>query len=254
MAPVGCVVVWRKMAYFGDTIAHTGLLGAALGLWLQLTPLFGMVLIGLIVVLLIKGKDWGHWFSQDTLLGLVAHTALSLGLVLAYTLPELRAKLMGFLVGDILSVGLYEALGLFSLAFLIEFLMRKMWPSLVAGSMHAEMAEVEGFQFFWVDRIFHVLVVLVIAVSIQLVGVLLTSSLLIIPAAASRVISQDPESMRIKAQMIAISAILVGLLLSFLYDLPTGPVMILTASSIFFGVVGFSAWRQWFISRKSFLP
>jgi zinc transport system permease protein len=231
--PLGAFMVWRRMAYFGDTLAHSGLLGVALGfllgLNLNLMVTVVCVLVAVILVLLQRRQE----LASDTLLGILAHSTLSLGLVAVAFVEGLRVDLMAYLFGDILAVARSDLLaialgGAFALVLLIL-----LWRPLLAITVHEELARIEGVPVLAVRLGLMLLIALVIASAMQVVGVLLITSLMIIPAATARRFARTPEQMALFAAGIGVLAVLGGIWGSLAYDTPTGPSIVVAAMLAF---------------------
>jgi zinc transport system permease protein len=231
--PLGCFVVWRRMAYFGDSLAHSALLGVALGFLVGIEPTVAVIALCLALALFIVGLQGQRRLATDTLLGIMSHGALSLGLVAVSLLETVRVDLMAYLFGDILAVTTVDiawiwgggAVSLLALAFL--------WRPLLAITVHEELARVEGINAGAVRLGFMLLVALVIATAMKIVGVLLITSLLILPAAAARRLAPSPEAMAIGAALVGAVAVAGGLMASLRWDTPAGPSIVLVATAFF---------------------
>ncbi len=231
--PFGCFVVWRRMAYFGETLAHAAFLGIGLGLLLSLWPALTVTLISLGVALLLMFLQKRHELASDTLLGVLAHGSLALGLVLLSFQEDARVDLFGYLFGDILSVNRTD-LGWIALAdVLLLGALAALWRPLLSATVSADIARVEGVPVERVQLIFTLLLALVIALAMKLVGILLITSLLIIPAAAARRIARSPESMAAMATGFGLLAVGGGLGTSLQWDTPAGPSVVLAAVLVF---------------------
>ena len=231
--PLGCFVVWRRMAYFGETLAHSAFLGVALGLLLHLDPVIGVLGVGVAVALVLARRRPAEGLAEDTLLGLLAHTSLALGLVVLAFMEDVRVDLFAYLFGDILAlrpadlgwIALIDALGLALLAWL--------WRGLLAMTVHEELAEVEGRRVKALQLAFMVLLAVFVALAMKLVGILLTVAMLIVPAAAARRLARTPLQMAVGAASIGAVAVSLGLLASLHSDLPTGPAIVVATAVIF---------------------
>ena len=231
---LGTFVVWRRMAYFGDTLAHSALLGVSLGILLELNLNLAIVSVCLLLALALVGLQHQRKLASDTLLGILSHSALALGLVAVSFAENVRIDLMGYLFGDILAVGhgdlLWIGLGsLFALGLLLW-----LWRPLLAMTVHEELAQVEGVKVGRTRLLFMLLIALVIATAMKVVGILLITSLLIIPAATARHFVRTPEQMALLAAVIGMLAVSGGLFGSFRWDLPAGPAIVVTAAMLFF--------------------
>ena len=232
--PLGTFVVWRRMAYFGDTLAHSALLGVSLGVLLELHMNLAIVLVCLALAVLLVALQGQRKLASDTLLGILSHSALALGLVAISQADSVRVDLMGYLFGDILAVG-WSELGWIAGGMLLALgLLLWLWRPLLAMTVHEELAQVEGVNTGRTRLLFVLLLALVIASAIKVVGILLITSLLIIPAAAARQFARTPEQMAVLACLFGVIAVVAGLGGSMQWDLPTGPAIALSAALLFF--------------------
>ena len=231
--PLGAFVVWRRMAYFGGALSHTALLGVALGFLLGVQPGFGVAFVVIAVALMLGGLQGVRGLSLDTLLGIVAHAALAVGLIVASTLDGVRIDLMGYLFGDILAVGWGDVGWLSAGAAVVLIALAKLWRPLLSATVHADLAHVEGVNVRRTEIVFMLLLAVVVALAMKVVGILLVTSMLIVPAAAVRGLSRTPETMGVLAAVAGALSILIGLWASFQYDVPAGPGIVAAASALF---------------------
>lgn len=234
--PLGCIVVWRRMAYFGDTLAHAALLGVALAVSAHIMPLFGVALIGIALAGLLFWLERQSALSSDTLLGILSHTALAAGLIVLSLVQRQSPgiDMMAYLFGDILAINREQLYWMYAGVLLISLAMWRMWPGLVSMSVHEELARTDGVAVSGLRFGFMLLLALMIAVTINVVGILLITALLIIPAASARLFSRTPLQMVMLAVMFAILSVSAGLLASLHWDTPTGPSMVVLAAIVFF--------------------
>jgi len=231
--PLGAFVVWRRMAYFGDTLAHAGLLGVALGVLTGLSENLGVLLACLGIALLLVVLQRQRRLATDTLLGILAHTSLSLGLVGLALLDNVRIDLSAYLFGDILAVSRTDLLWIWGGGLLALTVLVLLWRPLLAITVHEELARVEGVPVAAVRVSFLLLIALVVAVAMKVVGILLITSLLIIPAAAARRFARSPEGMAALASLGGCLAVCGGLAGSLRLDLPAGPAIVVCATLVF---------------------
>ncbi|RDL45340.1 zinc ABC transporter permease subunit ZnuB [Marinomonas piezotolerans] len=231
--PLGAFVVWRRMAYFGDTLAHSALLGVALGFLFDINLNLAIIAlcIGLALVLVTLQKK--HIIATDTLLGILAHSALSLGMVAVSFLDHVRIDLMAYLFGDLLAIGQGDLYWIFGGGALVLLLLVVFWKPLLAVTVNEELAKVEGYPVEAIRLLLMLLVALVIAVAMKIVGVLLITSLMIIPAATSRRLSRTPVQMACLAGVIGCLSVCGGLWASYQWDTPTGPSVVVCAAMLF---------------------
>ena len=231
--PLGSFVVWRRMAYFGDTLSHAALLGVALGLMLDVSPTLtvtvGCVLLAVLLVTLQQRQP----LASDTLLGILAHSTLSLGLVALSFMHDVRIDLMSYLFGDLLAVSHSDLAWIVGGSALVLALLAWLWRPLLAITVHEELARVEGLPVAAIRLALMLLIAVVIAVAMKVVGVLLITSLLIIPAAAAQRHARTPEQMALGASVLGIVAVCLGLTLSWFEDSPAGPSIVVSAAALF---------------------
>ncbi len=231
--PFGSFVVWRRLAYFGDTLAHSALLGVAFGFLLQLNLTFGILLIcQLLAVLLFFGQRQ-KLLSSDTLLGIFSHGALSVGLVALAFMEGIRVDLLAYLFGDILAIGTADLGWIFAGGGLALTGLLWLWKPLLAITIHEDLARVEGVPVDRINWAFLALIALSVAVMMKVVGLLLVTSLLIIPAATARRFARTPELMALLASLIGCLAVGGGLYGSFRWDTPAGPSIVVAACGLF---------------------
>lgn len=231
--PMGVFVVWRRMAYFGDTLAHSALLGIAIGFLLGINLNLAVVAVAVIIALLLLTLENNRQLASDTLLGILAHSALSLGLVVMAFQEQLRVDLMGYLFGDILAVTASDLLWVWGGGLTALILLMMIWRPLLALTVHEELARVEGVAVVRIRLAFMLMIALVIAVSMKIVGVLLITSMMIIPAATARRLSRTPEQMAIVAAATGAIAVMLGLAGSWIWDTPAGPSVVVAAALLF---------------------
>jgi len=240
--PLGSFVVWRRMAYFGDTLSHAALLGVALGFLLDLNPTLAVSVGCLLLAVLLVTLQQRQPLAADTLLGILAPTTLSLGLVALSFMDEVRVDLMAYLFGDLLAVGPEDLLWILGGAALVLGLLLPLWRRLLAITVHEELARVEGLPVAGLRLALMLLIAVVIAVAMKIVGVLLITSLLIIPAAAAQRHARTPEQMAIGASVLGMLAVCAGLALSWYQDTPAGPSIVVSAAGLF--LLGFALPRR----------
>ncbi|MDQ0320639.1 zinc transport system permease protein [Pararhizobium capsulatum DSM 1112] len=233
VGPLGCFVIWRRMAYFGDTMAHSALLGVALSLLFDLNLMLSVFIVAAAVSLLLLLLQRRGALSTDALLGILSHSALSIGLVMVAFMTWVRIDLVGFLFGDILAVSEADIDLVWGGGILVLFAIVYLWRPLLASTVNAELAEAEGLQPERAKLYFMLLMALVIAIAMKIVGILLITSLLIIPAATARRFATSPEIMAVLASVIGALAVTGGLFGSLHFDTPSGPSIVVAALGLF---------------------
>jgi zinc transport system permease protein len=231
-APLGCFVVWRRMAYFGDAIAHAAILGVALALALNISIMFGVLVVVMVASTLISALS-SRGYAMDTLLGVMAHSSLAIGLVAVSFFSGVRIDLMAYLFGDILAVGKTDLVVIWGGAALILVMIGWRWSALLTTTLNTDLAYASNIDPKREQLFLTVALAIVIAVAIKVVGVLLITSLLIIPAAAARPFSKTPESMALLATAIGAFSAIAGLFVAFQFDTPAGPTIVCLAAFCF---------------------
>jgi len=231
--PLGVFIIWRRMAYFGDTLSHSAILGVALGFLLSININIGILVSTLLVAVLLILSQRQKQLGSDTLLGIMAHSALSLGLILISFVKGVRIDIDSWLFGDILTVNwndlTFIAIGVVVVLTLLIFI----WRPLLSLTVHEELARVEGVNVSLISTIYTLLIAILVAISMKIVGALLITSLLIIPAATARLFSRSPEAMAVFSIIVGIFAVVLGLAASYLWDTPAGPSIVASASILF---------------------
>lgn len=231
--PLGSFVVWRKMAYFGDTLAHASLMGLALGFLLEINLYLALLICCLMLAVLLVTLQKQKLVATDTLLGILAHSALSLGLVAVSFLDNVRVDLMSYLFGDLLAVSPTDLVFIYGGAAAVALVLAIFWRPLLSTTVNEDLAAVDGINIDLMRLVLMLMVGIVIAVGMKFVGALIMTSLLIIPAATARKVAQTPEQMAFIASGIGSLAVLGGLSLSWFYDTPAGPSVVITATAMF---------------------
>ncbi|TDT76931.1 zinc transport system permease protein [Litoreibacter halocynthiae] len=231
-APLGCFVVWRRMAYFGDATAHASILGVALALSFNMSVFAGVLVVALIMATTVSTLS-GRGYAMDTLLGVLAHSAIAFGLVAVSFLEGVRIDLMAYLFGDILAVGRVDLAVIWGGALLVLALVGWRWQQLLTATVSPDLAHASGIDPKREQLILTIALAVVVAVAIKVVGVLLIAALLIIPAAAARPLSQTPERMAAIAAGIGAASAIGGLQLAYAFDTPAGPTIVCVAAAVF---------------------
>lgn len=231
--PLGCFVVWRRMAYFGDTMAHSALLGVALGLVLEIDLTVGVFVAAALVSLALTALERRGGLSADALLGILSHAALALGLVALAFMTWVRVDLLGFLFGDILAVSRLDIAVIWGGGALVLALTALLWRPLLAASVDEELAAAEGLSPARSRLAFMLMMALVVAIAMKIVGVLLITALMIIPAATARRFATTPEAMAALAALFGALAVAGGLYGSLGFDTPSGPSIVVAALVLF---------------------
>ena len=231
--PVGCFIVWRRLAYFGETIAHSSLLGVAMAIILDFNLVVGIFGSASVVVTILFFLERRGGLPTDTILGLLAHGGLALGLVVLAFIPGMRLNLHTILFGDILAVTKIDLLQVWIGGVVALGVLLWLWRPLLVSTVSEDLASVESLRPNRSKFLFGILVAAVIAVAIKIVGVLLIVALLVIPAATARRFARTPEIMAVGASVVGVASVIAGLYSSLIYDTPSGPSIVVAAILLF---------------------
>ncbi|UWQ95140.1 metal ABC transporter permease [Rhodobacteraceae bacterium M385] len=231
-APLGCFVVWRRMAYFGDATAHAAILGVALSLALSMSVFAGALVVALVMALVVNTLT-GRGYAMDTLLGVLAHSALAFGLVAVSFLSGIRIDLMAYLFGDILAVSRGDLAVIWGGAALVVALIGWRWSALLTATLNEDLAYASGINPKREQLVLTLALAITVAAAIKVVGVLLIAAMLIIPSAAARPLARTPEGMALVAALIGAVSAGIGLRAAFVLDTPAGPSIVCVAALIF---------------------
>lgn len=232
--PLGSFIVWRRMSYFGDTLAHSALLGIAIGLMTDSNPQVSIIISCLLLALLLTFLERRPALSTDTLLGILAHSSLAVGVLVLALSRSQRINLEGYLFGELLTVAGTDVIWIVAVAVIVAVLLFRFWNDFLSMTVHAEMAAIEGINVRRLNLLLVIMLALTIAVSMKIVGVLLITSLLIIPPAAARQLANTPERMALIASGIGALSVLAGVVTAFFLDTPVGPTIVVIAALVFF--------------------
>ena len=231
--PLGVFILWRRMAYFGDTLSHSAILGVALGLLLSIDVKIGILISTLLVAFLLIYSQRQKKLASDTVLGIISHSALSLGLVLISFVEGVKVDIESWLFGDILAVSWNDISFIAIGVGIVVLVLLAIWKPLLSLTVHEELALVEGVNVSLISAIYTLLIAVLVAVSMKIVGALLITALLIIPAATSRQFAKTPEQMALFSIGIGMLAVILGISASFISDTPAGPSIVVSATVLF---------------------
>ena len=231
-APMGCLMVWQRLAFLSDTLGHAAVMGVGLGLLLQLNPMIGVLVVVLsIVVSLSQVNSFNNALSETTL-AIISHTGLAAGLILLGALPSSSVSLEAILFGDLLATTLADLGMILATTLFLLFLLFQHWRSFVAVSVSREIAQAEGISVRRVQFVMYLMIALLVAVMMKVMGVLLIAAMLVIPTSGARLLSRTPEQMVIFSLVFGLAALVGGIFTSFRLDWQTGPSIVLCATAL----------------------
>lgn len=246
--PLGSFVVWRRMAFFGDTLAHGALLGITLGVLTDINLTLALILGSLLLALLLLPLEERARLSSDTLLGIVSHSTLAIGLVTLSLTQGIRVDLMGYLFGDLLAVQSADVIWITLAGIVIMGLLILNWRGLVAMTVSPELAAIDGYPVRRLKLLLLLMLAVLVALAMKVVGILLVSALLIIPPAIARSAASSPLHMAVLASAGGMLSVVLGLWASFHWDTPAGASVVVAATLLF--VLSLLV-QPWLESRQS---
>ncbi len=232
-APFGCFVIWRRMAYFGDTMAHSALLGITIALFFEIHVNAGVFIIAVITALSMVYLQKRSDLPTDTLLGILSHSSLALGLLAIGFMSNSNIDILSYLYGDVLSVGRQDIIIIAATTVAALIVLAIIWKPLLASTVNEDLAVAEGARPHHVQLIYLLLLAAVIAVTVRIIGVLLITALLVIPAATARRFAKSPETMAVLAAIFGAIAVVIGLAASLQWDTAAGPSIVAATLLLF---------------------
>ena len=227
---LGSFVLWKNMAYFGDALSHSALLGITIGMLFHFNLTASVILIASIFALAFSSNKTRY--SSDSILGILSYSSLSLAIILA-SYSKIKIDLMSYLFGDILAINISDIYCLIIAAIIISLWIYYNWSKLVLLSISPELLQTEGGNIQLLKLGFSLVLALFVAISFKIVGVLLITAMLIIPPATALPISRSPLQMVIYAMVSGCLAVIIGIIVAISFDLPTGPSIILSSFAFF---------------------
>ncbi len=229
---IGPFILWKRLNFFGDTIAHSALLGVIISTMLKVHHIVGILLVSLFPCFILTNSP--KHYSKDMLLNVISNTHFSLAVIMLSALSLPTSKILSILFGDLLSVNQQDIILIYCAAIVIvivTFVQRQKWLLITISE---DLALVNKLPVKSLQLTFMLFLSVFIAISINILGVLLVTSLLIIPAAIARKFISTPIQMMLLSCIICFFTSTFGLILSFYFDTPTSATIILTAAFFLF--------------------
>ena len=231
-APMGCLMVWQRLAFLSDTLGHAAIFGLAIGLLLHLLPIIGVIAVALLIVFSLARVASFNTALSETTLAIISHTGLAAGIILVGFLPARTVDLESILFGDLLATSRADLLGLLLTALLLMALLLRYWRAFVAVSVSREIAQAEGIEVRRVQFLMYAMIALLVAVMMKVMGVLLIAAMLVIPTTSARLFSASPERMVALSALYGLGALAGGISGSWYLDWQTGPAIVVSATSL----------------------
>jgi zinc transport system permease protein len=229
-APMGCLMVWQRLAFLSDTLGHAAVMGVGLGLLLEVTPVFGVLAVALLIVFSLNRVDSFNSALSETTLAIISHTGLAGGIILVGLLPAQSVNLEAILFGDLLATTSADLVRLLITTLVLLLLLLHHWRSFVAVSVSREIAQAEGIEVRKVQFLMYIMIALLVAVMMKVMGVLLIAAMLVIPTTSARLFSRSPEQMVAVSALYGLGALAGGISSSFQFDWQTGPAIVVCAT------------------------
>jgi zinc transport system permease protein len=229
-APMGCLMVWQRLAFLSDTLGHAAVLGVGLGLMLEVNPIFGVLAVALLIVFALSRVTRFDTALSETTLAIISHTGLAGGIILVGLLPAQSVNLEAILFGDLLATTTGDLTRLLVTTVLLLLVLRHYWRSFVAVSVSREIAQAEGIEVRKIQLLMYIMIALLVAVMMKVMGVLLIAAMLVIPTSSARLFSRSPEQMVLISGLYGLGALAGGITTSFQFDWQTGPAIVVSAT------------------------
>jgi zinc transport system permease protein len=243
-APMGCLMVWQRLAFLSDTLGHAAVLGVGVGLLLQVEPIFGVLAVALVIVVSLSRVSSFNSALSETTLAIISHTGLAGGIILIGLLPGPTVNLEAILFGDLLATTRADLLNLLLTTTLLLVLLLRYWRAFVAVSVSREIAQAEGIEVRRVQALMYFMIALLVAVMMKVMGVLLIAAMLVIPTSSARLFSRSPEQMVIISGLYGFAALAGGITGSFQFDWQTGPAIVISATLLLLLTLAFTRLRK----------
>ncbi len=229
VGPLGSFVVWQRLSYFGDTVSHSAVLGVTIAMIMKVNYIFGILVVAFVPSLILLNLR--NCYTKDMMFSIVSNSSTAVALVL-FSIIAPYTSIMSLLFGDILTVDSSDILLTYFLACVIVVVTVTQWKNLLLITISRNLAIVANINVKLLQLTFMTLLSIFIALSINVVGALLVTSLLVVPTATARVLTHKPVSMVVISSIICFIASLGGLLISFQFDSPTGPSIIVASTAV----------------------
>ncbi len=229
-APMGCLMVWQRLAFLSDTLGHAAVLGVGIGLAFQTKPIFGVLAVVLLIVFSLSRVTSFNNALSETTLAIISHTGLAGGIILVGTLPAQTVNIEAILFGDMLAITLSDLATLFITTLILFAGLAVNWRAFVAVSVSREIAQAEGIEVRKMQFLMYTMIALLVAIMMKVMGVLLIAAMLVIPTTSARLFSRSPEQMVLISGLYGLAALAGGIASSFQFDWQTGPAIVVSAT------------------------
>lgn len=230
---LGCFILWGRMAYFSDSLAQSSLLTVALSILYSFNVNLGILIICSLFSLILAYCQYKNILSVDSILGILANSMLSVAIIIVAFMDNVDFSIHQYLFGDLDLIKISDLYWIYIGGLFIIVLIIINWSSLLLSTINEDLARAENLNVFAMNVMKMLLLSIFVAVSMRVLGILLITSMLLIPAATSRQLTKSPETMAIVSALIGIASMLLGLWMSICFDLPSGPIIIVVSTSIF---------------------
>ena len=237
-APMGCLMVWQRLAFLSDTLGHAAVMGVGLGLLLEVTPIFGVLAVALLIVFALNRVNSFNTALSETTLAIISNPGLAGGIILVGLLPAQSVNLEAILFGDLLATTTGDLIRLLVSTVLLLLVLQHYWQSFVAVSVSREIAQAEGIEVRKVQFLMYIMIALLVAVMMKVMGVLLIAAMLVIPTTSARLFSRSPEQMVAVSALYGLGALAGGISSSFQFDWQTGPAIVVSATILLLLTLG----------------
>lgn len=230
---IGVLTLIRKTAFYGDAVAHSSLAGVAIGLAFNVYPMFTAVIYSVIIALALPSLKRRLNLSLDNILGIILPISMAFGVLVFSLLPGYQPEMISFLFGSILTIDSQEIITLLVIFAVSIVVFSKLLPKMITTSLDEEYAILLGLKVKWLQRLYEVLLTVIVVAGVKLLGVILINALLIIPASAAKNISPSLKWWLVLSPVFSVLTVIFGIGLSVIFNTPPGATIALFSGLVF---------------------
>lgn len=233
LAPLGCFLVWRRLAFFGDGMSHACTFGIAIALFLKIHFLLGILLTALLIAGILFVIEKYQNLSTDTLFSLISYSFFAAGIVALSLIKSVHINIEDILFGDFLAIQSPDLWTAMTLSFIAVSILIYYWPILLLSCLSPDLLKTTYPHADRANIIFILVTALVIAFGMYIIGALLLPALMILPAASSRMLSRGPKQMVLLSLTLSVIGCIFGIGAAYVLNTPPSATMVLSNAFIF---------------------
>ena len=224
-AVIGVFVLWKKMAYFSDAISHATIFGLAFAAIIEVMPIYGVIFCSIIFCLLMFYLAHQKFYSNDVVIGISSYILLALGLILIAVF-SVNVNLHLYLFGDLLVINNSDIFLIYFSLIIVLIAVFCGYKKMLMICINDDLAKISGIKTDKIQLQFLLLLAFLVAILVKIIGILLITSMLVMPAAIARIYAKNPLAMIILSIIFAIISVALGIISAFIFDLPIAAAII----------------------------